>query len=188
MPTCAVLNIGRHPSLKNRALTVAFSHSRSPLLLLSRGNKSVAQRAGDLWGPLLLCLMLSVVLSLKAPADQTSLVFAAVFVIIWCGAFVVTLNAKLLGGKISFFQSVCVLGYCVFPLNISAVISLIVPLFFGGTLKFIVRLAAVVVGFVWSTRASVVFMSQLVKEERKVLAVYPVFLFYIVIGWIVMLH
>ena len=149
---------------------------------------SSSTAAGDLWGPLLLCLMLSVVLSLKAPADQTSLVFAAVFVIIWCGAFVVTLNAKLLGGKISFFQSVCVLGYCVFPLNISAVLSLVAPLFFGGGVLFAVRFAAVVAGFVWSTRASVVFMSQLVKEERKVLAVYPVFLFYILIGWIVMLH
>jgi hypothetical protein len=38
-------------------------------------------------------------LSWSAPDDQTSVVFAAVFVIFWCGAAVVTLNGALLGGK-----------------------------------------------------------------------------------------
>jgi len=40
----------------------------------------------------------------------------------WGGAFVVTLNTKLLGGKISFFQCVCVLGYCFFPIVLAATI------------------------------------------------------------------
>ncbi len=38
-------------------------------------------------------------LSIGAPEDQSALVFAAVFVIVWCGAGVVTLNAALLGGQ-----------------------------------------------------------------------------------------
>ena len=58
----------------------------------------------DLWGPLILCLMLATMLSWFAPYEQKSLVFASVFVIIWCGAAVVTVNALLLGGNISFFQ------------------------------------------------------------------------------------
>ena len=74
---------------------------------------------GDLWGPLLICLLLSCILSLTAPGDEGSLVFAAVFVIVWFGAALVTLNAQLLGGTISFFQSICILGYCVFPLTLS---------------------------------------------------------------------
>lgn len=53
---------------------------------------------GDLWGPLMVCLTLSIVLSFSAPTDQGSLVFAAVFVVVWCGAALVTLNAQLLGG------------------------------------------------------------------------------------------
>lgn len=81
---------------------------------------------GDLWGPLLVCLMLSSILSVTAPGDSASLVFAAVFVIVWVGAAAVTLNAQLLGGTISFFQSVCILGYCVFPLTLSAFSSMIV--------------------------------------------------------------
>merc|ERR1712185_879902 len=52
----------------------------------------------DLWGPLILCLMLATLLSWFAPYEQKSLVFASVFVIVWLGAAVVTVNALLLGG------------------------------------------------------------------------------------------
>jgi hypothetical protein len=101
----------------------------------------------DLWGPLFLCLLLAALLSWFAPAEQASLVFASVFVIIWCGAAVVTVNALLLGGNISFFQSVCVLGYCIFPLNIASLICLL-----GGNIVW--RVIVVAVCFFWSTGAS----------------------------------
>jgi hypothetical protein len=51
-------------------------------------------------GPLLLCLLLSIFISASATVGQTSLVFAAVFVIVWAGAGVVSLNAQLLGGNL----------------------------------------------------------------------------------------
>ncbi len=38
----------------------------------------------------------------------------------WGGSFIVTVNTKLLGGNISFFQCVCVLGYCIFPIVLAA--------------------------------------------------------------------
>lgn len=97
---------------------------------------------GDLWGPLLVCLLLSSILSATAPGDSGSVVFAAVFVIVWFGAVTVTLNAQLLGGTISFFQSVCILGYCVFPLTLSALGCLISSFiyktvsFFGNVLSY----------------------------------------------------
>jgi len=134
----------------------------------------------DLWGPLILCLMLATLLSWFAPYEQKSLVFASVFVIIWCGAAVVTVNALLLGGNISFFQSVCVLGYCIFPLNIASVICLV-----GGHI--IWRAAVVAVCFFWSTGASLGFMGELVPANRKALAVYPLFLFYTAIGWLILI-
>lgn len=59
-------------------------------------------RNWDLWGPLLLCLCLAITLSF-ATSNQAETVFAIIFVVIWIGAGVVTLNAKLLGGKTSFF-------------------------------------------------------------------------------------
>lgn len=36
--------------------------------------------------------------------------------------------------------------------------------------------------------ASVVFMIQVIKEERRTLAVYPVFFFYTFIGWMILLQ
>lgn len=59
-------------------------------------------RDWDLWGPLFLCLLLATTLSLDASPnvdlqESASLVFAQVFVVVWVGSAVVTLNAQLLG-------------------------------------------------------------------------------------------
>ena len=34
-----------------------------------------------------------------------------------------TVNVVLLGGNIGFFQSMCLLGYCLFPMDLAALIS-----------------------------------------------------------------
>lgn len=152
---------------------------RYVLLPAARQNDTLKElRNWDLWGPLLLCLVLSILLSLSAPAGQASLVFASVFVIVWAGAAVVTVNAQLLGGQISFFQSVCVLGYCVFPLVLASVLA-------TAWANPAWRTLIVVTALIWSTRASVVFMTEMVAPQRRALAVYPTLLFYIVIGWLV---
>jgi len=75
-----------------------------------RGRNREVLRDWDLWGPLVLCLGLGALLSLNAPAANSISVFTAVIVIVSLGTFVVTVQTKLLGGKISFFQGLCVLG------------------------------------------------------------------------------
>lgn len=50
-------------------------------------------------GPLLFCLLLSLFLSFQAQAEQRTSVFSGVFTMIWLGEAVVTLQIKLLGGK-----------------------------------------------------------------------------------------
>ncbi|CAI5734873.1 unnamed protein product [Hyaloperonospora brassicae] len=144
-----------------------------------------ALRDWDLWGPLLLCLTLSIMLSVTAPAAQSAMVFTGVFVVIWLGASIVTVNAQLLGSSISFFQSVCVLGYCVFPLNIATLVCMLTRI---AVSHIALRALVVGVGFLWSTRASVVFMSKLVPPKRKALTVYPVLLFYLFISWMVLIQ
>ena len=151
------------------------------LLPRSRPDETLRElRDWDLWGPLVLCLCMSILLSIKAPVGQTTLVFAAVFVIVWVGAAVVTVNAQLLGGNLSFFQSVCVLGYCIFPLTISALLTF-------AWANFVWKALVVAVGFFWATRASVLFMSQLVPDRRQALAAFPVFLFYTVLAWMILI-
>jgi len=150
-----------------------------------------------LWGPLFLCLTLAITLAIvlihdaskdKAKNDsESALVFALVFVIVWCGSGIITLNAQLLGGKLSFFQSVCVLGYCIAPLTISAIVSSIVRIGSTSAPKTIVLIIVLInVGaFAWSTYASLGFLSGMVPASRRLLAVYPVVLFYFVIGWLI---
>jgi len=51
----------------------------------------------------------------------------------------------------SFFQSVCVLGYCVLPLALALIICQLVLLAQQSTLMFIVRCMIVLIAFGWST-------------------------------------
>eukprot|EP00835_Amoeboradix_gromovi_P004387 NODE_338_length_10654_cov_0.207295.p2 type:complete len:245 gc:universal NODE_338_length_10654_cov_0.207295:4409-5143(+) len=118
----------------------------------------------DLWGPLLLCLSLAIVLSAENKGDQLTLMFSTTFVVVWIGSIIVTLNAKLLGGKISILQSVCVLGYCLFPLLISAIICFFVKIIF-------IRLIIVSVSLAWSVWSSVGFLSIDSLQEKRMLAV-----------------
>ena len=154
---------------------------------LSENDRHVIRRLKDwdLWGPLVLCLTLSVILSMKAPSDQAATVFAAVFCSVWAGGTVVTMNAQLLGGTISFFQSLCVMGYSMFPLVISAFAIGCIKIFINSWVW--IDLVFVAAGFVWSTRVSSVFISLYVKSERRFLALYPVFFFYTFLGWLILL-
>jgi hypothetical protein len=69
--------------------------------LLSGGHVPDGIRDWDLWGPLVFCLLLSLLLSFNARKDQKDLVFTGVFALVWIGKAVVTLQIKLLGGNMS---------------------------------------------------------------------------------------
>ena len=49
-------------------------------------------RNWDLWGPFVFCLILSVTLSSNTAADDKSLLFEIVFIIVWIGGGVIALN------------------------------------------------------------------------------------------------
>lgn len=149
---------------------------------------SALLRDWDLWGPLLLCVTLALLLQGGAADhdDQGGPQFAEVFVIVWFGSIIITLNSKLLGGTISFFQSLCVLGYCIMPLTVAMVVCRIVLVGSAGVVSFVVRLVVVTASFGWSTFASTAFLADSQPPNRKALVVYPVFLFYFVIGWMIL--
>lgn len=88
--------------------------------------------------------------------------FGIIFVIMWGGAFLVTINSKLLGGHISFFQSICVLGYCVFPINLAAFAIVFLKKLGMNLLLF--KIAIVGVAVVWSTLSSISFTKVIVDE------------------------
>ncbi|KDQ71587.1 protein YIPF6 [Zootermopsis nevadensis] len=169
-----------------RAVGIKFFH-----VLYPKEKKSLLKE-WDLWGPLLLCTFMAMLLQGSADIADNSNVggpeFSEVFVIVWIGSMIVTLNSKLLGGNISFFQSVCVLGYCLLPTVIALVVCRIILLAEQSQLLFIIRFVVTMAGFGWATSASMVFLGDSQPVGRKALAVYPMFLFYFVISWLVISH
>ncbi|XP_071614268.1 protein YIPF6 isoform X2 [Heliangelus exortis] len=87
---------------------------------------------------------------------------------------------------LSFFQSLCVLGYCVLPLTVGMLVCRLVLLAGSGTISFIIRLVVVLAMFAWSTLASTAFLADSQPPNRKALVVYPIFLFYFVISWMIL--
>lgn len=169
-----------------RAVGKKFFH-----VLYPKEKKSLLKE-WDLWGPLILCTFMAMILQGSTDATDNSNdggpEFAEVFVIVWIGSMVVTLNSKLLGGNISFFQSVCVLGYCLLPTAIALILCRIILIAQQSTLLFILRFVITMIGFLWATYASMAFLGDSQPAGRKALAVYPIFLFYFVISWLVISH
>ncbi|KIK10181.1 hypothetical protein K443DRAFT_670807 [Laccaria amethystina LaAM-08-1] len=139
-------------------------------------------RDWDLWGPLLLCLTLGIMLSINAPPSQSLGVFTSVIVICSLGALVVTVQAKLLGGRVSFFQGLCVLGYCIAPLNIAALIACFVRIIY-------IRAPIALLAWAWCIWASVNFLDGTkIEQQRILLAVYPLLLFYFILAWMILIQ
>ena len=42
--------------------------------------------------------------------------------------------------------------------------------------------------FVWSTRVSIVFFSEIIEAKRRALAIYPVFGFYAFLAWMILIQ
>ncbi|WVZ98726.1 hypothetical protein U9M48_044126 [Paspalum notatum var. saurae] len=142
-----------------------------------REDPGKALRDWDLWGPFFFIVSLGLILSWSA-TDKKSQVFAVAFAVLAAGAIVLTLNVLLLGGHIIFFQSLSLLGYCLFPLDVGALICMLKD---GDMLKLVV----VTVALAWSSWAAYPFMSAAVKPQRKALALYPVFLMYISVACLI---
>lgn len=168
-----------------RAVVTKFKNVLNPQ------RKNNLLKEWDLWGPLVLCTFMATILQSSSENGENDggPEFAEVFVIVWIGAMIVTLNSKLLGGQISFFQSVCVLGYCLTPLGLSLLVcKVLLILFSQSAFVFFLRLLAAAGGFAWATYASVMFMEDSQPPKRRALAIYPMFLFYFIISWLVASH
>jgi len=165
-----------------RDLTSIYTKLVQVLYPARAGASREVLRDWDLWGPLILCLALGIMLSINAPPEQSLGLFTGVVVIVSVGSLVVTLNAKLLGGRVSFFQSLCVLGYCIFPLVIAALFST----FFH---KLYVRGPVTVAAWAWCVWAAMNFLDGTkIEQQRVLLAVYPLFLFYFILAWMILIQ
>ncbi|GMI91980.1 YPT/RAB GTPase Interacting Protein 4a [Hibiscus trionum] len=142
-----------------------------------REDPGKALRDWDLWGPFFFIVFLGLTLSWSASVKKSE-VFAVAFALLAAGAVILTLNVLLLGGHIIFFQSLSLLGYCLFPLDIGALICMLKD-------NVVVKMVVVSVTLAWSSWAAYPFMSSAVNPRRKALALYPVFLMYVSVGFLI---
>ncbi|KAJ6609245.1 hypothetical protein B0H10DRAFT_2065190 [Mycena sp. CBHHK59/15] len=136
-------------------------------------------RDWDLWGPLILCLLLGIMLSINAPEDQSLNIFSSVIVICSLGALTVTVQAKVFATHIQILlPGLCVLGYCIAPLDIAALVACFVRIFISEHLS-----------HYWPGRASVNFLDGTkIDQQRILLAVYPLLLFYFILAWMILIQ
>ncbi|KAK0619893.1 hypothetical protein B0T14DRAFT_480358 [Immersiella caudata] len=145
-------------------------------VLLGQNHMTAGLRDWDLWGPLIFCLALSALLSFRSRDTQREVVFSGVFAMVWIGEAVVTMQIKLLGGNISFMQSVCIIGYTLFPLVLAALLSAL-------GLYWVARIPVYLLLVGWSLAAGVSILGGSgVVKNRVGLAVYPLFVFYLGLG------
>ncbi|KAM3325781.1 protein YIP4b [Capsicum chacoense] len=142
-----------------------------------REDPGKALRDWDLWGPFFFIVFLGLTLSWSASVKKSE-VFAVAFALLAAGAVILTLNVLLLGGHIIFFQSLSLLGYCLFPLDVGAFICMLKD-------NVVLKVVVVCVALAWSSWAAYPFMSTAVNPRRKALALYPVVLMYVSVGFLI---
>ena len=131
----------------------------------------------DLWGPLLFITFLSCTLAINA--ENKSKIIVILFGIFWCGSLLVYLNGNLLDSKIKLFPIICLLGYCLFPLNISAFILAITNFYE------IIRLLLVLLTCVWALISVEGYFSSVSSPEQKWLVFYPAILMFVFLSWFI---
>ena len=108
-------------------------------------NKELKQ--WDLWGPFIICLLLGTILCFTTKKNS-GLVFSMIFILMWIGAIIITMNSSLLGGKLTLMQCICLLGYCTFPSVVASFINRVAL----KSIPSLIKLIIVFISFVWSTK------------------------------------
>ena len=93
-----------------RDLNRIYSKLKVVALPVSSEAKNKELKQWDLWGPFIICLLLGMILCFTS-RKNSGLVFSMIFIIMWIGAMIITMNSSLLGGKLTLMQCICLLGY-----------------------------------------------------------------------------
>ncbi len=132
-----------------RDLNRIYAKLKVVILPVSSDAKNKELKQWDLWGPFIICLLLGTILCFTSKKNS-GLVFSMIFIIMWIGAIIITMNSSLLGGKLTLMQCICLLGYCTFP-------SVLASFFNRVLLKFLpsfAKLLIVLISFAWSTKGN----------------------------------
>mmetsp|Transcript_20550 Transcript_20550/g.78775 ORF Transcript_20550/g.78775 Transcript_20550/m.78775 type:complete len:692 (+) Transcript_20550:604-2679(+) len=138
------------------------------VLLPVRINREVLMQAPDFWGPMAVVLAYGCLL-VWGQFEAMSWVFT-----VWlCGAFLVFLLARALGGDVSYAQAVGVIGYSLLPLALAVLARALLPA--GPRLQWLLQIG----GTVWATFSAASLLMTVELAHKRVLLMYPVLLLYV---------
>lgn len=152
-----------------------LQHVLIPTLVES---KSKEIQNWDLWGPLIICLSLCLVLSLRDLDTTTTSTFTIIFGFVFFGGVAISVNSQFLGVQMGICSAACLLGYCIFPFLVAAIVNCFIP---DNFLSFI-KLISTGVAIIWACISSLGFVSSIAPHEKKFVILYPFVLFYVSLG------
>ena len=138
----------------SRDLNRIYSKLKVVALPVSSEAKNKELKQWDLWGPFIICLLLGIILCFTSKKNS-GLVFSMIFIIMWIGAMIITMNSSLLGGKLTLMQCICLLGYCTFPAVVASLFNRVILKFLPALGKLII----VFISFIWSTKGKFIIFS-----------------------------
>lgn len=141
-------------------------------------------RDWDLFGPLIISLTLTIIMIFKGSLSDSNYIFAANFLLLIFGSFLVTINAKLVGVKFSIFFYISAMGYSLAPFIIAALCNLLIG-------KLVTRFGILLISafcYLWAIKSVGVFFGLTILPTRKYLVMYPIFLYYLFFAWFIVLE
>ena len=134
----------------------------------------------DLWGPLIFITLLSCTLCLSSKDKQN--VMVSLFSIFWIGGLLIYVNGTLLDSKIKVFPMLCLLGYCLFPLNLAAFILAMINMYD------IIKILIVGIMCFWSLFCVEGYIKCACEKEQKFLVFYPAILMFVFLSWFIFVN
>jgi len=139
-----------------------------PLHKKGSTDRTVIRDNPDFWGPLGVVLLYSM-LSMVGQFRVVSWILT-----IWIfGSLLVFLLARVIGGEVTFSQTLSVIGYSVLPLIIT---GLVLPLFHGLYYPSIIIMLH---GVIWAAYGAASLLAIEELSKKRILLIYPIFLLYV---------
>jgi len=161
--------------------------------LMPTPSKNLLMKEWDLWGPLILCTYIG--LMLQGMDDSSGYQFTELFILVCLGTTAVTYQLIYVSNaKLSVFQSVCVLGYSLGPLAVAVTLFELMNLFGlkKGTTFF--HFLVVIGAVVWSTYGMNVYLASTktlgtsVPGDKQYMKLAPVIVYFSLVGLLIFYH
>ncbi|SOV16104.1 conserved Plasmodium membrane protein, unknown function [Plasmodium gaboni] len=121
----------------------------------------------DLWGSFIVYITLSICIFLDNEIVDKKNTFGYFFVFFFIGHILVSLNLSLLHINISFFQSLCIISYSLFPLILSSFLNLFIS-------THVIRLLFCLLSIVWSSYNCILILGKFIKSNRLLISFFPI--------------